>query len=60
MGKTYRRQTGDKFERRQRKRQNKNPKKDDTKYFHLEEKEPYVDEKTYKQNIHRAYCTYNV
>lgn len=48
MGKTYRRQNGDKFERRQRKRQNQNPKKNDVKYLHYDEKDSNYDEKSYK------------
>ena len=51
MGKTYRRQNGDKFERRQRKRQNQNPKKNDVKYLHYDEigeKDSNHDEKLYK------------
>lgn len=38
MGKTYRRQTGDKFERRQRKSQNRGPKKSNVNYNYEEDK----------------------
>jgi len=49
MGKTYRRQTGDKFERRQRKRQ-KSPKKMDMNAF--------PDEKDYRKYDKADFETY--